>query len=126
MHPQAAPSRTWHPCHNCAYAAFKLGRASGLAWPLAAALHSLALYCIFNGTILCWQALPSDEAVQWREKEELQDLYSVYVGRDKDTAKQSVVQKLFALSDKDAKSLKEVVDAGQFKLEAEDDDSNFF
>ena len=72
------------------------------------------------------QALPCDEAVQWREQEELQDLYSVYVGRDKDTAKQGVVQKLFALSDKDAKSLKEVVDAGQFKLEAEDDDSSFF
>lgn len=75
---------------------------------------------------MCMQALPSDEAVQWREQEELQDLYSVYVGRDKDTAKQDVVQKLFALSDKDAKSLKEVVDAGQFKLEAEDDDSSFF
>lgn len=75
---------------------------------------------------MCMQALPSDEAVQWREQEELQDLYSVYVGRDKDTAKQNVVQKLFALSDKDAKSLKEVVDAGQFKLEAEDDDSSFF
>jgi len=84
-------------------------------------------HCIvLKGTIFGLQALPSDEAVQWREKEELQDLYSVYVGRDKDTAKQSVVQKLFALSDKDAKSLKEVVDAGQFKLEAEDDDSSFF
>lgn len=72
------------------------------------------------------QALPSDEAVQWREKEELQDLYSVYVGRDKDTAKQAVVQKLFSLSDKDAQSLREVVEAGEFKLEAEDDDTSFF
>lgn len=72
------------------------------------------------------QALPSDEAVQWREQEELQDLYSVYVGREKDAAKQAVVQKLFSLSDKDAQSLKEVVEAGDFKLEAEDDDTNFF
>ena len=72
------------------------------------------------------QALPSDEAVQWREKEELQDLYSVYVGRDKDDAKQAVVQKLFSLSDKDAQSLREVVKAGEFKLEVEDDDSSFF
>ena len=64
--------------------------------------------------------------MQWGEKEELQDLYSVYLGRDKDPAKQSVVQKLFALSDKDANSLKEVVEAGQFKLEAEDDDTGFF
>ncbi len=72
------------------------------------------------------QALPSDEAVQWREQEELQDLYSVYVGREKDASKQAVVQKLFSLSDKDAQSLKEVVEAGDFKLEAEDDDTNFF
>ena len=72
------------------------------------------------------QALPSDEAVSWREKEELQDLFSVYVGRDKDAAKQSVVQKLFALQDKEADSLRDLVEAGEFKLEAEDDDSSFF
>ena len=72
------------------------------------------------------QALPSDEGVQWREKEELQDLYSVYVGRDKDAAKQGVVQKLFSLSDQEAQSLKGLVESGEFKLEAEDDDSSFF
>ena len=73
------------------------------------------------------QALPSEDGVQWREQEELQDLFSVYVGRDKDATKQAVVQKLFSLSDKDAHSLKEVVSSGQFKLDTEDDDSsNFF
>lgn len=76
--------------------------------------------------LLCMQALPSEEGVQWREQEELQDLYSVYVGRDKDAAKQGVIQKLFSLSDQDAKSLQEVVEAGEFKLEAEEDDSSFF
>lgn len=81
---------------------------------------------LFDIADFCPQALPSDEAVQWREKEELQDLYSVFVGRDKDAAKQAVVQKLFALSDKDAQSLREVVEAGEFKLEAEDDDTSFF
>ena len=64
--------------------------------------------------------------MQWREQEELQDLFSVYVGRDKDEGKQATIQKLFSLSDKDAHNLKEVVAAGGFKLEVEEDDSSFF
>ena len=56
----------------------------------------------------------------------MQDLFSVYVGRDKDEGKQAAIQKLFSLSDKDAHNLKEVVNAGGFKLEAEEDDSSFF
>lgn len=72
------------------------------------------------------QALPSEDAVQWREQEELQDLYSVYIGKDKDTAKQQVLQKLFKLSDSDAQSLRDVVESGQFRVDAEDDDSSFF
>ena len=72
------------------------------------------------------QALPSEDAVTWREQEELQDLYSVYIGKDHDTAKQQVLQKLFKLSDKDAQSLRSVVESGQFRTEAEDDDSNVF
>lgn len=74
----------------------------------------------------CLQALPSDQAVDWKEKEELQDLYSVYIGKDQDSAKQQVLQKLFNLSDKDAQSLKEVVESGQFRVDADDDDSSFF
>ena len=72
------------------------------------------------------QALPSDQAVDWREQEELQDLYSVYIGRDKDSAKQQVLQKLFGLSDKDTQSLRDVVESGQFRVDAEEDDSSFF
>ena len=72
------------------------------------------------------QALPSEDSVHWKEQEELQDLYSVYIGKDHDSAKQQVLQKLFGLSDKDAQSLRSVVEAGQFRTDAEDDDSNFF
>ena len=64
--------------------------------------------------------------MQWREQEELQDLYSVYIGKDKDTAKQQVLQKLFKLSDSDAQSLRDVVESGQFRVDAEDDNSSFF
>lgn len=72
------------------------------------------------------QALPSEDPVDWKEREELQDLFSVYIDKDHDSAKQQVLQKLFRLSDKDAQNLKDVVESGQFRVDADDDDSSFF
>ena len=58
--------------------------------------------------------------MQWREQEKPEDLYVVYVGKDKDTAKQQVLQKLFKLSDRDAQSVSNVVESGQDKVSSAD------
>ena len=72
------------------------------------------------------QALPSDQPAQWNEREELQDLYSVYVAKQHDDSKQAELQQLFGLSDKEANSLREVVESGQFKIEEEEKEESFF
>ena len=72
------------------------------------------------------QALPSDEPAKWQEKEELQDLYSVYVGREKDPGKGAGIAKILGISDKEAQSLGELVSSGQFKLEQDVEEEAFF
>ena len=72
------------------------------------------------------QALPSDEPAKWQEKEELQDLYSVYVGREKDSGKGAGIAKILGISDKEAQSLGELVSSGQFKLEQDVEEEAFF
>ena len=72
------------------------------------------------------QAMPSDKPAEWREKEELQDLYSVYVGRESDADKAASVAAMLGISDSEAASLKDLVASGQFKLEQEVEDDRFF
>jgi hypothetical protein len=79
-----------------------------------------------NNLLACSKALPSDQPAQWSEREELQDLYSVYVAKQHDDSKQEDLQKLFGLSDKEASSLREVVESGQFKIEEEEKEESFF
>lgn len=75
---------------------------------------------------LCVQALPSDKPVEWREREELQDLFSVYAGRESDADKAASVATMLGISPQEASSLKELVASGQFKLEQEVEDDRFF
>ena len=42
------------------------------------------------------QALPAEQPVEWRDRAELQDLFSVYIGRNKDSGKAAVLQTAWA------------------------------
>ncbi|CAL8468289.1 g7829 [Coccomyxa elongata] len=79
-----------------------------------------------NNLLACNKAMPSDKPAEWREKEELQDLYSVYVGRESDADKAASVASMLGISDSEAASLKDLVASGEFKLEQEVEDDRFF
>ena len=75
---------------------------------------------------LCLQALPAGKPAEWREKEEVQDLYSVYAGRQQDAEKKGALQKILGISEAEAQSLEQLVSSGQFKLEQEVEEEAFF
>ena len=72
------------------------------------------------------QAVPSDQPLTWRDKAELKDLYSVYVGRQPDTLKQSELRELLGISEAEADSLQNLVSQGQFHLEQAQKEEAFF
>ena len=73
------------------------------------------------------QALPAEKPVQWDTKEELADLFSVYVGREHAPDKQAAMQRLLGLPEADAAALKDLVASGSFKLEQEaEEEASFF
>ena len=63
------------------------------------------------------QAIPSEQAMTWRDSAEVRELYSVYVGRESDSVKQGMLQQLLGISASEAESLKDLVGAGEFHLE---------
>ncbi len=65
--------------------------------------------------------------MEWSEKEEVQDLYSVYVGREHDAAKQGEVRDMLGLSESESARLKELVSSGAFRIEEEaEEEASFF
>lgn len=72
------------------------------------------------------QALPTGKTAEWREREEVQDLYSVYAGRQQDTDKRAALQKILGISASEAESLENLVQSGEFKLEQEVEEEAFF
>ncbi len=64
--------------------------------------------------------------MQWDTPEELADLFSVYVGRERGADKQAAMQALLGLSEGDAASLKDLVASGAFRLEAEAEEAESF
>ena len=72
------------------------------------------------------QALPSDAPARWQDREELQDLYSVYVGREGDADKGEAVARILGIPEAEARSLQELVKGGQFKLEQDVEEEAFF
>lgn len=62
------------------------------------------------------QALPSDAKESWQPREELMDLFSVYLGRTPDQGKQSELANVIDISEKESGSLRQLVEAGNFKL----------
>lgn len=70
--------------------------------------------------------MPSESTVEWKEEEELKDLFSVYLGREQSAEKQDAVQKLLGISDADATKLKDLVTSGEFKIEQEVEEEGAF
>jgi len=80
-----------------------------------------------NNLVACNRANPVEKAMEWAQREELLDMYSVYLVKDKDEAKQGEVQKLLGITDEEAKSLKDLVASGGFTLEQEaENEKSFF
>ncbi|KAK9829243.1 hypothetical protein WJX72_004725 [[Myrmecia] bisecta] len=73
-----------------------------------------------NNLLACNKALPSDAPTTWENREELQDLYSVYLAQEKDQRKQDEVRQLFGISDKEAEALSNIVESGEFAIEEEE------
>ena len=89
------------------------------------------LQCSFESsklglTLPALQAAPDSTPAQWQPHEELQDLYSVYIGREGDADKQATVASMLGIPDNEARSLAELVAAGSFKLEQEAEEEAFF
>ena len=72
------------------------------------------------------QALPTEKTAEWREREEVQDLYSVYAGRQQDTEKRAALCKILGISASEAESLEQLVQRGDFKMEQEVEEEAFF
>ena len=72
------------------------------------------------------QALPTGKTAEWREREEVQDLYSVYAGRQQDTEKRAALCKILGIPEAEAQSLEQLVQSGQFKMEQEVVEESFF
>ncbi|KAK9831616.1 hypothetical protein WJX74_002584 [Apatococcus lobatus] len=81
-----------------------------------------------NNLLACNKALPSEQSMQWREKEELLDLYGAYLTSKSGSEKEEAVRTLLGISEPDAKSLADLVASGNFNLaqEAEKKEVSFF
>ena len=72
------------------------------------------------------QALPSDAKETWTPREELMDLFSIYLGKVQDSSKQSELANILDISEKESESLRDLVDAGDFKLQDDAEDGDIF
>ncbi len=66
--------------------------------------------------------------MEWREKEELLDLYSAYLTSHSGSEKEEAVRNLLGISEQEAQQLAELVASGSFNLaqEAEKKEVSFF
>lgn len=72
------------------------------------------------------QALPSEQAAEWSEREEIQDLYSIYIGREHSPEKQSEVRTILGIGEDEARRLADLVQSGSFQLEEEAEEGALF
>lgn len=81
-----------------------------------------------NNLLSCEAVAPSAQAAKWEAREELCDLYSVYLTKVSDAEKRQQVAKILGISQPEAENLQSIVDAGQFKVgqEAEEESTAFF
>lgn len=72
------------------------------------------------------QALPSDAPMSWRDKAELSDLFSVYLGKTHDSTKQGILREALGITSAEAEALQDLVTAGDFHLERGQKEEAFF
>ena len=74
------------------------------------------------------QALPAKGPMEWRQREELLDLYSAYLTSKSGREKEEAVRSLLGISEQEAQSLADLVASGSFNLaqEAEKKEVSFF
>lgn len=64
--------------------------------------------------------------MQWKEQEELKDLFCAFVSREKDEQRQEELQAVLGLSGAEAQDLRDMVSSGKFQMAATADNSTFF
>ncbi|PSC73353.1 chloroplastic isoform X2 [Micractinium conductrix] len=81
-----------------------------------------------NNLVSCEAAVPSDKPAQWKDAEELADLFSAYCSKEKAPEKQAVVQRILGLSDSQAEGLRQMVEEGGWKVATEEQEeaASFF
>ena len=72
------------------------------------------------------QALPTNKPESWNPREELLDLWSVYIGKETDSGKQEELAKVLDISPKEVESLRKIVEAGQFRFAEEAAEEELF
>ena len=54
------------------------------------------------------------------------DLFSIYLGKVQDSSKHSELANILDISEKESESLRDLVDAGDFKLQDDAEDGDIF
>ena len=72
------------------------------------------------------QALPSDKPEDWQPREEVLDLWSLYITKATDRTRQEELAKILDIPPEEAQSLRKHVDSGDFKLEQDESEADIF
>ncbi len=72
------------------------------------------------------QALPSDKPESWQPREEVLDLWSLYITKESDKLKQEEVARILDIPAEEAQSLRRYVESGEFKLGEEEVERDIF
>ncbi|GBG79636.1 hypothetical protein CBR_g29785 [Chara braunii] len=71
-----------------------------------------------NNLMACDKAVPATGALTWNVREELLDLYSIYLTRPSPDGDRSRLRELLGIEEGEAAALKDLVDSGGFTLES--------
>ena len=72
------------------------------------------------------QALPSDKPENWQPREEVFDLWSLYITKDSDSGKQQELARILDIPSQETESLRKHVESGEFKLGEEEGERDIF
>lgn len=76
--------------------------------------------------MILWQALPSNKPETWQPREEVLDLWSLYITKESDNLKQEEVARILDIPAEEAQSLRKYVESGEFKLGEEEAEKDIF
>lgn len=80
-----------------------------------------------NNLVSCEAAVPTGSAaLEWKEKDELADLFSAYCSKEKGAEKQAAVAALLGISEADAAGLRDIVEQGGWKIAQEEQQETAF